>query len=99
MYENALNLDPRHYNAWHRAQHAAARRSISRHVVNVVRWGLGNIYHRQEEHENLGCLGRGTNVTAMRHRAFGLTFDLALWNLRNAKYHFYKAGLAFVRQP
>eukprot|EP00435_Cladocopium_sp_Y103_P069186 s44_g32.t2 len=31
MYENALNLDPRHYNAW---------------------WGLGNIYLRQEEHEN-----------------------------------------------
>lgn len=31
MYEHALNLDPRHYNAW---------------------WGLGNIYLRQEEHEN-----------------------------------------------
>jgi len=31
MYEHALALDSRHYNAW---------------------WGLGNIYHRQEEHEN-----------------------------------------------
>lgn len=31
MYEHALSIDSRHYNAW---------------------WGLGNIYHRQEEFEN-----------------------------------------------
>ena len=44
MYENALNLDPRHYNAW---------------------WGLGNIYHRQEEHELLGALRLGISKSKL----------------------------------
>ena len=50
MYENALNLDPRHYNAWHGPYESQAGRGQRYHA----RWGLGNIYHRQEEHEFLG---------------------------------------------
>ena len=51
MYENALNLDPRHYNAWHRPQEP--QEPPPGKCCASCRWGLGNIYHRQEEHEKL----------------------------------------------
>ena len=51
MYENALNLDPRHYNAWHGPQ---LESQAGCGQQDRPRWGLGNIYHRQEEHESRG---------------------------------------------